>query len=81
MQCPVCEKLLGEHAVACATEAIATLEERSAMLPQSLRKGPGRATSEHRQETILASRKQQLKIASCLENHRNLAHPVKPALF
>jgi hypothetical protein len=74
MRCPVCDELNREHSVACQAEATATLQQRSDMMlgPQS--EAARRDTSQKLQETILSSKKQQLRIASRLEQHRTLAH-------
>jgi hypothetical protein len=74
MRCPVCDQLHDELSLACKEEASASLQQRYDVMLGSERKAPGRVTSQQHQETILSSRKKQVKIASRLEEHQTLAH-------
>ncbi len=74
MRCPVCDELHREHSLACKEEAIASLQQRyDAMLRPPLESADPQALQE-RQETILSSKKRQLKITTRLEQHKALAH-------
>lgn len=74
MQCPLCEQLRREHTLACQAEAMATLEERHSLFLVPARADTLREAHEKPHETILSSRKQQLKIRTHLEEHKALAH-------
>jgi hypothetical protein len=74
MRCPICDELHREHSLACKEEATASLQQRYdvMLLPQHESAGPG--ALQERQETILSSKKRQLKITTRLEQHKALAH-------
>jgi hypothetical protein len=79
MRCPLCDQLYREHTVACQAEATATLEQRhdTILVPQpegishEVLSGD---TSQRLEETILSSRKKQLRIRSHIQQHKALAH-------
>jgi hypothetical protein len=74
MRCPVCDGLHNNYRLACEAEATATLQQRHGNMLGPQQEAPGRDTFQQLQGAILSSRKQQLKIASRLEQHRTLTH-------
>lgn len=75
MRCPVCDGLHDEYSLACEAEAAATLQQRyDDIILRPRQEGTDQDTREKRQETILSSKKRQLKTVSHLEQHRTLAH-------
>jgi hypothetical protein len=74
MRCSLCDQLHREHTEACQAEATATLEQRLDMIVVPQPDGISKETSQQLEETILSSRKQQLKIRSHMERHKAMAH-------
>jgi len=79
MPCPLCDELRREHTAACQAEATATLEQRNDLILVPQPEGISRSillgdTTQQLEETILSSRKRQLKIRSRIETHKAMAH-------
>jgi hypothetical protein len=74
MRCPVCDELHREHSLACKEEATASLKQRYDVMRQPPTENADPSSLQERQETILSSKKRQLKIVSKLEQHKALAH-------
>lgn len=74
MRCPVCDALHLDQSLACEAEATETLKQRHEMILRPQQELATNDKFEERQEAILSSKKQQLKIASRLQHHRTLAH-------
>jgi hypothetical protein len=72
MRCPVCDDLDREYRTACHAEASETLRLRYEMLDRSERGSMN--TSRPHWETVLSSKREQLKIAFRLVQHRSSAH-------
>jgi hypothetical protein len=74
MRCPVCDELHREHSLACKEEATASLKQRYDVMRRPPKENADPSALQERQETILSSKKRQLKITSRLEQHKALAH-------
>lgn len=70
MRCPVCQSLTREHGLECQIEAAAVMQQRRKMILPAL----SEPFDEMCQETVLASRKRQVRIVSRMECHKAVAH-------
>jgi hypothetical protein len=70
MRCTVCQSLTREHGLECQIEAVAVMQQRRWMILPA----PSEPFDEMCQETVLASRKRQVRIMSRMECHMALAH-------
>ena len=72
-RCAMCDALHQENSLACEAEASAILQQRYQMISSDPPSAAAKTYPDN-YEVVVSSRRQQLKIATRLQNHRALAH-------